>query len=71
MQASLCMVDIDGGVVRCPEELPSLPDEGRLLIQLSEKIRAHGVNVRDIMELPHSPEPPSPPTKPSIIDALR
>ena len=39
MQASLCTVDINSGVVEFPDELPCLPNVDRLLVQVSEKLQ--------------------------------
>ena len=70
VQASLCIVNVDRGVLDCPEEIPVLPDQGRLLIQLSEKALLHGVKVVDAAQLPHSPQL-SPTMKHSGIEPLK
>ena len=70
VQASLCIVNVDKGVLDCPEEIPSLPDQGRLLLQLSEKAQSYGVKVVDAAQLPHSPEL-SPTTKHNVLEGLK
>lgn len=70
LQTSLCIVNVDRGTLDCPDEIPSLPDQGRLVLHLSEKILEHSIKVGDAVELPHSPDF-SPPSKPSVIEALR
>ena len=62
-------MNIDSSHLECPDEVPSLPDQERLLLHLSEKTSTHGVSVRDAMELPHSPN--FSPPQPSVIEALR
>ena len=62
-------MDIDTGMVDCPDELPALPDEERLILQVSEKVQQHHVRAPDLTDLPSSPE--LTPRKPSIIEALR
>ena len=69
LQASLCTVDIDSGVLECPDELPGMPNEERLVSQVTEKVVEHGVSCPDLRELPRSPD--SLLRKPSIIEALR
>ena len=72
IQASLCTVDIDCGKVEFPDELPSLPNEDRLLVQVSEKLHQHEVRCLDMVDLPHSPDSSNlTPQKPSIIEAIR
>ena len=56
VQTSLCIVHVDKGVLDCPEEIPTLPDQDRLLLQLSQKALIHGVKVSDAAHLPHSPD---------------
>ena len=71
-QASLCTVDIDSGSVDFPDELPCLPNEDRLLVQVSEKLHQHDVHCSDMVDLPHSPDSLNlTPQKPSIIEAIR
>ena len=71
-QASLCTVDIDSGKVEFPDELPSLPNEDRLLVQVSEKLHQHDISCSDMVDLPHSPDSSNlTPQKPSIIEAIR
>ena len=71
-QASLCTVDIDSGVVDFSDDLPCLPNEDRLLVQLSEKLRQHDVNCSDIVDLPHNVDSLNlTPQKPSIIEAIK
>ena len=72
IQASLCTVDIDCGKVEFPDELPSLPNEDRLLVQVSEKLHQHNISCSDMVDLPHSPDGSNlTPQKPSIIEAIR
>ena len=72
MQASLCTVDIDCGKVEFPDELPCLPNEDRLLVQVSEKLHQHNISCSDMVDLPHSPDSTNlTPRKPSIIEAIR
>ena len=72
IQASLCTVDIDSGKVEFPDELPCLPNEDRLLVQVSEKLHQHDVSCSDRVDLPHSPDSTNlTPQKPSIIEAIR
>lgn len=65
-------MDIDCGKVEFPDELPSLPNEDRLLVQVSEKLHQHDVSCSDMVDLPHSPDSSNlTPQKPSIIEAIR
>lgn len=65
-------MDIDCGKVEFPDELPSLPNEDRLLVQVSEKLHQHEVSCLDMVDLPHSPDSSNlTPQKPSIIEAIR
>ena len=68
-QASLCQVDVDEGIVECPDDLPSLPDMDRLTLRVSEEVQEHAVDCADVTVLPHSPE--TTPSRPSIIEALK
>ena len=65
---------MDNGVVESPEELPSLPDQERLMCQLAEVLLEHNVLGPDLPELKRqlSPlyEPPLDEKRPSIIDIL-
>lgn len=61
---------MDKGSLDCPDEIPSLPDQNRLLLRLSEKALEHGVRVSDTAYLPHSP-PLSPSTKHGVTENLR
>ena len=71
-KASLCTVDIDSGVVDFSDELPCLPNEDRLLLQVSEKLQQYDVTCSDMVTLPHSPDTSNrTPQKPSIIEAIR
>ena len=72
IQISLCTVDIDAGKVDFPDELPCLPNEDRLLIQVSEKLHQYGISCSDMVSLPHSPSDSNvTPQKSSIIEAIR
>lgn len=53
--SSLCTVNLDRGLLDCPDEIPPLPDQSRLMLLLSEKLLEHGTKVSDLMELPRSP----------------
>ena len=71
-QASLCTVDIDSGVVEIPDELPCLPNEDRLLVQVSEKLQEHDISCSGMAELSHSPDSVNLTSqRPSIIEAIR
>lgn len=65
-------MDIDCGKVEFPDELPGLPNEDRLLVQVSEKLHQYDVSCLDMVGLPHSPDSSNlTPQKPSIIEAIR
>ena len=51
MQASLCCIDIDNDVVESPEELPSLPDQEKLMRELADVLLQHDVPGLDLSEL--------------------
>ncbi len=63
-------MDIDTGELECPDEVPTLPDEGRLLLYLSEKIIKHKVRVNGGIELPRLPQF-SPPPKSNVLEDIR
>ena len=68
LQFSLCMVDLDEATVECPDDLPTLPDVERLLLQVSDLVQEYSVNCPDLGGLPSSKVSIR---KPSVVAAIK